>query len=560
MIRFYLTCFSVILLLPAIQAQVGICSVDSNYYLNAIIDLQSTTRGLLIPRMTLAQRDIIQTPAEGLMVYCTNCSPDGRGIISIYLDNHWQYPKEHCQKPGTPLSGTHEALGHQITWNWQTVSNADGYKWNTTRNYETAINCYDYPGHTQTGLECGTDYRCFVWAYDDCGHSAYRICTQSTPDYPEAPVSGVHTSGTGQITWTWHPVPGAWEYRWAQLNNYETYIYQGQDTSFTESGLECDSLYTRYIWAMNDCGHSALTAISQSISGTQMTFSLIAGSHTADTMQITWSWSAMSGASGYKWNTVNNFESALDLEESTSHTETGLTCGTNYTRYAWAYGPCWYSQPATLTQSTLECQGGGGCEAFTDSRDGQYYPAVQIGTQCWLAKNMNVGVMLYAEEEGWNNSIIEKHCYNDQSSNCTIYGGLYSREEMLQFVFDDNQGVCPSGWHIPSVSEWNTLITYLGGSSVAGGKMKQTGTLHWQIPNTGATNESGFTGLPGGQFAFWSYSDLHSTGYFWALEECEMPPGIFYILAYFTDDIEQMCGSPMESGEFSVRCLKNEEP
>lgn len=539
-------------------AQISINTPGNTPDSSAILDINSISKGVLLPRMTYEQRNAIQDPAEGLMIYCLDCSPDGTGKISVFLDSIWVTLDEYCVKPATPAAGTNESLGHQITWNWQTVTGAEGYKWNTLRDYETAINCYDYPGHTQTGLNCGTEYRCFIWSYDDCGHSAYRILTQSTLDIPEAPQGAVHTAGTDQITWKWHSVNGSAGYRYNTNNNYSLSIDCGLDTSYTETGLECDSLYTRYIWAYNDCGHSATTAIMQSISGTQMTFSPIAGSHVAETEQITWQWNSMTGATGYKWNTVNNFSTALDLGESTSYTETGLTCGTNYTRYAWAYGPCWYSQPVSLNQSTLDCQGGGECAAFTDSRDGQYYPVVQIGTQCWLGKNLNTGTMLYAEEDEMNNGIIEKHCYNDQSSNCNIYGGLYSREEMLQFVFDDDQGVCPTGWHIPSVSEWNTLISYLGGYSVAGGSMKETGTSHWQSPNTGATNLSGFTGLPGGQFAFWSYSDLHTNGYYWALEECEMPPGIFYILAYYTDDIEQMCGSPMESGEFSVRCIKNE--
>lgn len=716
---------------PQTQAQVAINSDGSNPDASAILDVKSNSGGLLLPRMTFEQRMAIQDPAEGLLIFCTDCSADGTGLVSVYLAGIWVTLDEYCIKPASPISGTHNPLGHQITWNWMPVSGAQGYKWNTSREYETAINCYDYPSHTQTGLGCGTEYRSFIWSYDDCGHSAYRILTQSTLDIPDAPQSAVHTSGSDQITWKWHTVPGAVNYRWNRVDNYETYVYEGYlDTSYTETGLVCDSLYTRYIWAINDCGHSVSAVISQTITGTQMAGSPFSGIHIAETeqitwnwipltgstgskwntvndywsaidmgsatswvetgltcgtgytryvwsyhecdhssscvlsentlgiltapqnaihasgsdqitwnwhpvpgstgygwnivndfetciysgtdttytetslecntsytryiwaindcgpstatismqsttgtqlsgspvqgthisesTQITWSWLSMSGATGYKWNITNNYSTAIDCGTNTTHIETGLACGTSYTRYAWAYGPCWYSQPVTLMQSTLDCQGGGECEAFIDARDGQYYPVVQIGTQCWLGKNLNTGTMVWADEEESNNDIIEKHCYDDQSSNCTIYGGLYSREEMLQFVFDDNHGICPPGWHIPSVSEWNTLISYLGGYSVAGGKMKETGTSHWQSPNTGATNESGFTGLPGGQFAFWSYSNLHTYGYFWAFEDCETYPGMFYILTYYNDDFQEICGTPMESGEFSVRCIKNE--
>jgi len=110
-----------------------------------------------------------------------------------------------------------------------------------------------------------------------------------------------------------------------------------------------------------------------------------------------------------------------------------------------------------------------------------------------------------------NNGIIEKHCINNLQANCDIYGGLYEWGEMVQYLNGASnytswnpaptgpvQGICPPGWHIPGSAEWNALTDYIGGSTFAGGKMKEIGTTHWATPNAGATNSSAFTGLPGG--------------------------------------------------------------
>jgi len=134
-----------------------------------------------------------------------------------------------------------------------------------------------------------------------------------------------------------------------------------------------------------------------------------------------------------------------------------------------------------------------------DPRDGQFYETVQIGTQCWMAENLNIGTMINGSSNPANNGITEKYCFDNSTANCDVYGGLYQWNEMMQYVTTPGvKGICPDGWHLPTDAEWTTLSTYLGGESVAGGKMKEAGLAHWAPPNIGATNESGFTALPGG--------------------------------------------------------------
>jgi uncharacterized protein (TIGR02145 family) len=141
---------------------------------------------------------------------------------------------------------------------------------------------------------------------------------------------------------------------------------------------------------------------------------------------------------------------------------------------------------------------------------GESYPTVQIGTQCWFAKNLNVGTMINGSVNQTNNSTLEKYCYNNNSANCTTYGGLYQWAEAVQYqdgasnttspnpAFTGNvRGICPTGWHLPSVAEWSSLETTLGGLVVAGGALKSTSGL-WISPNSGATNSSGFSALPAG--------------------------------------------------------------
>ena len=125
----------------------------------------------------------------------------------------------------------------------------------------------------------------------------------------------------------------------------------GTTTTKTETGLTCNTLYTRYAWAYNACGNSIPVILTQTTS-LDPPATPTAGTHVPLPTQITWNWNSVANAAGYKWSTANDYAGATDMGAATTKTETGLTCNTPYTRYAWAYSACGNSTPVTLTQST----------------------------------------------------------------------------------------------------------------------------------------------------------------------------------------------------------------
>jgi LruC domain-containing protein/uncharacterized protein (TIGR02145 family) len=202
--------------------------------------------------------------------------------------------------------------------------------------------------------------------------------------------------------------------------------------------------------------------------------------------------------------------------------------------------------------------------SILDSRDGKTYHTVLIGAQCWMKENMNIGVTNGGLQ---SDGIIGKRCYNNLEINCNTYGGLYSWLEMMQYsTLPGSQGICPTGWHVPTSEEWTTLTASLGGSSIAGGKMKETGTSHWDSPNTGADNFSGFSALPGGATGVdgAGYSRIGENAYFWSSNEIYVSPtrSIADVrkLDYWVRDIyETSFEKELEQNPyFSVRCIKGE--
>ena len=201
----------------------------------------------------------------------------------------------------------------------------------------------------------------------------------------------------------------------------------------------------------------------------------------------------------------------------------------------------------TLTFNFVECTDAGG----------NNYPVIGIGTQVWMAQNLNIGIRINGSLEQTDNQDIEKYCYSDLESNCDIYGGLYQWDEMMQYVTTEGiQGICPAGWHVPTDGEWIELTNYLGGEGVAGGMMKESGITHWSSPNTGATNSNGFSALPGGNRGGNGHFD-YLTNYagFWSSTENSSAGAWYRNLYYNGEGVSRF--SYYKLYGFSCRCIQD---
>jgi uncharacterized protein (TIGR02145 family) len=357
---------------------------------SAMLDVKSTNKGVIIPRMTFQQINAIQNPVEGLMVYCLNCDSNGTGGISIYQGGLWKIVNLECQEPIAPATGNHIPSNTQIIWKWNAVPIALGYKWNTVNNYNTSTNLSTATSKTETGLSCWTNYTRYVWAYNACGSSPVRILEQATSQIPfsPAPTAGTHVASLAQIIWDWNTVPGA---------------------------------------------------------------------------------------TGYKWSITNNIATAIDVGTSTSQTETGLTCGTSYTRYAWAYNSCGASTPLTLTQSTLACWtcgnpyivnhlAGSVAPVSKTTSYGTVNNVPGLESKCWITSNLGSDHQATAVNDGteasagwyWQFNRMQGYKY-DGTTRIPNTSWINSIDEYSQWVAAHDPCALELGslWRVPTSTEWS---------------------------------------------------------------------------------------------------------
>lgn len=189
------------------------------------------------------------------------------------------------------------------------------------------------------------------------------------------------------------------------------------------------------------------------------------------------------------------------------------------------------------------------------------YKEVKIGDQVWMSENLNVDKFRNGDpiphaktNEEWKTAGENEQpawCYYDNDpANDAKYGKLYN-----WYAVNDWRGLAPEGWHIPSDAEWTELTDCLGGERVAGGKLKETGTTHWNSPNTGATNETGFTALPAGYSTGGSSYGMGTNAYFWAVTEGVASDAWGRILC--SGNAQLLRHNHTGTAGFSVRCLQN---
>ena len=191
--------------------------------------------------------------------------------------------------------------------------------------------------------------------------------------------------------------------------------------------------------------------------------------------------------------------------------------------------------------------------------EGNTYKTIKIGDQLWMSENLRTtrfndgaDIPLTKDDDSWHNLKSSGYCWynNDEASFKDPYGALYNAYTVASWK------LCPSGWHVPSIDEWRTLRDFLGDSSKAGGKLKESVTVHWISPNKGADNRTGFTGLPSGiRYFEGTFASVLSFSGMWsateASDEEEWYIGLYYAEAgLITDHRSKNYG-------LSVRCLKD---
>lgn len=192
--------------------------------------------------------------------------------------------------------------------------------------------------------------------------------------------------------------------------------------------------------------------------------------------------------------------------------------------------------------------------------DGHVYTALAYCNNLWTKENLGVAhyrngdtIPQVTDHNQWLSLTTGAWCYyNNDPANGATYGKLYN-----WYAVHDPRGITPAGWHIPSDNEWTTLVNCLGDFFTSGGAMKEAGIIHWADPNSGATNSSGFTGLPGGTRVIngGPFDNLSTYGYFWSSTEADMTNAWLLTLTY-NGPYTNLAGFDKRLG-LSVRCIKD---
>ena len=189
--------------------------------------------------------------------------------------------------------------------------------------------------------------------------------------------------------------------------------------------------------------------------------------------------------------------------------------------------------------------------------DNNVYDTIHIGAQVWLKQNLKVthyndgSAIPNVTGSQWNSLATGAYCYYDNNGGSnSIYGNLYN-----WFTVNDNRKLCPANWHVASNNEWDTLIMFLGGNFSSGGKLKEAGLVHWISPNTGATNESNFTAMPGGWRSITSgiYEEMGNKGYWWTSTVFNATLSNYKMLLDSSEGLGE--GSVTKRYGLSVRCI-----
>jgi len=545
--------------------------------------------------------------------------------------------------PTVPVAGTHASSQVEIVWNWNTVPGATGYKWNTSNDFATATDMGISTTKTETGLTCNTPYTRYAWAYNACDHStpvaleqttsacAGFTCGQSlTVNHVAgnvAPINKTVTYGTvtnipGETSKCWitsnlgadHQATSVsdateasagwyWQFNrkqgfshdgtartpnsiwitninettdWLNTNDPCTIeigegwriptstewtnvdasggwtawtgpwgsnlkLHAAGSLDYTNGSLNSRGSSGRY-WSNTQNSSLAGWFLNFGIANSSITYnykiygfsarclSNVCGAllsptqdaHVSSSTQIIWNWNTVFGATGYKWNTTNDYGTAIDVGITTTKTEAGLSCNTAYSRYVWAYDACGNSMSVLLTKTTSACSFTCGQSLTVSHVAGSVAPvnkSVTYGTvtnipgetaKCWITQNLGASQQAIAVDDatevsaGWYWQFNHKQGYKHDGSARTPSTVWNSANDNLSATWEASKDPCSVelglGWRIPTNTEW-TNVNASGVWTTWTGPWNSNLKLH----------ASGYLDYSGG-----SLNNRGSKGYYWS--------------------------------------------
>jgi uncharacterized protein (TIGR02145 family) len=478
--------------------------------------------------------------------------------------------------PGAPTMGTATAGGGQATITYTAPANNGGaaitsYTATSTPGGFTGTVSQAGSGTiTVTGLMQGTTYNFTVTATNAAGTSVASAVSNSVTTYtiPNAPIVGTATAGAGQATIT-YTAPAS-----NGLGAIISYtatsspggltgsVFQAGSGNIIVSGLTNGTSYTFTVTANNEAGTSIASAPSNSVTPIS-----VPDAPTIENAEIN-IYSGVAGQAIIRFTApANNGGEAITSYIATSSPGgltgtwpypesgyifvTGLVTGTTYTFTVTATNAIGTSVASAPSNPVLEL------------------PSVVIDYRVWQSTNLDVStysdgtpIPQVTDPADWAALTTGAWCYYDNDlTNGITYGKLYNWYAIAG-IYDAassadpalRKKLAPSGWRVSTDADWYYLINFLGGQSGAGGKMKETGTSHWNNPNADATNSSGFTGLPGGLRAGdGSFQGMSDIGFWWSLREDGFTESRG--LLTFTGDSVVNYGYYVDG--YSVRCVRD---